>query len=95
MRLQRVLSRVTRGYRGIPIFTGGRTGLQEVIGVYNGLQGVCKTPTSGICLPGVGQFAEVPCRRVAVYTKEVSRYHRDIKNIPSNVRVQVKRSNQA
>ena len=62
MRLQRVLSRVTRGYRGIPIVTGGRTGLQEVIGVYNGLQGVCKTPTSGICLPGVGQFAEVPCR---------------------------------
>ena len=43
MRLQRVLSPVTRGYRGIPIVTGGRTGLQEVIGVYNGLQGVCKT----------------------------------------------------
>ena len=62
MRLQRVLSRVTRGYRGISIFTGGRTGLQEVIGVYNGLQGVCKTPISRICFPGVGQFAEVPCR---------------------------------
>ena len=60
MRLQRVLSRVTRGYRGIPIVTGSRTGLQEVIGVYNGLQGVCKTPTSRTsCLPGVGQFAEV------------------------------------
>ena len=46
MRLQRVLSRVTRGYRGIPIVPGSRTGLQEVIGVYNGLQGVWKTPTS-------------------------------------------------
>ena len=52
-------------------------------------------PSSRICFPSVGQFAEVSCRRFAVYTKEVPRYHRVIKNIPSNVRGQVKRSNKA
>ena len=50
------------------------------------------TPTSRICLPSVGRFAEVPCRRVAVYTKQVPRYHWDTKNIPSNVRGQVQRA---
>ena len=29
------------------------------------------TLTSRICIPSVGQFAEVPCRRVTVYTKQV------------------------
>ena len=42
-----------------------------------------------------GSLPKSPWRRVAVYTKEVSRYHRDIKNIPSNVRGLVKRSNKA
>ena len=45
--------------------------------------------------PVWGSLPKSPWRRVAVYTKEVSRYHRDIKNIPSNVRGQVKRSNKA
>ena len=49
------------------------------------------THTSGICLPGVGQLAEAPCRSVAVYmyTKRVPRSHQDTKNISSNVRGQV------
>jgi len=34
-------------------------------------------------------------RRVAVYTKQVPRYHRDTKNIPSNVRGQVQRNDKA
>ena len=50
------------------------------------------TPTSRICLPRVGRFAEVP---VAVYTKQVTRYHWDAKNIPSNAKGPVKRSDKA
>ena len=40
-------------------------------------------------LPSVGRFAEVPCRRVVIYTKQVPSYHWDTKNVPSNVRGQV------
>ena len=52
------------------------------------------TPTSRICLPIVGRFT-VPYRGVIVYTKQVPRYHRDTKNIPSNVRGQVQSSDNA
>ena len=64
--LQRVLSRVTRGYRGIPIVTGGRTGLQEVKSVYNGLQGVCKRLVSRYIVPKYAHFSNMPPRCWAV-----------------------------
>ena len=87
-----MLQEVGRGYRRLKVFTMGykefaRDWYHDIL--YQ------NTPTSRICLPGVGQFAEVPCRRVAVYNKQVPRYHWDTKNIPSNARGQVKRSNKA
>ena len=39
--------------------------------------------------PQCGAVFRLPCRRVAVYTNQVPRYHRDTKNIPSNVRGQM------
>ena len=39
--------------------------------------------------PQCGAVFRLPCRRVAVYTNQVPRYHRDTMNIPSNVRGQM------
>ena len=39
--------------------------------------------------PQCGAVCPLPCRIVAVYTKKVPRYHRETKNIPSNVREQM------
>ena len=46
-------------------------------------------------LKALQRLAELQSCRVAVYTKQAPRYHRDTKNIPSNVRGQVQRSDKA
>ena len=53
------------------------------------------TPTSRLCIPSMGPFAKVPCRRVTAYTKQVPRYHRHTKNIPSKLKGQVQSSHKA
>ena len=45
--------------------------------------------------PVWGSLPKSPWRRVAVYTKEVPRYHWDAKNMPSNAKGPVQRSNKA